>query len=112
MSECFPKSKLLGGNVKIELDLSSYTTKTDLKDVTSADKSKLAKKVDLAIWNSNIDINKLGTTPVDFSKLSDVVKNDVVKGTVYNKLVLKSFKTNLFKFGKLKKKLLIMISIS
>ena len=27
--------------------------------------------------------------PVDLSKLSDVVKNDVVKKTVYNKLVTK-----------------------
>ena len=27
--------------------------------------------------------------PVDLSKLSDVVKNDVVKKTVYNKLVAK-----------------------
>ena len=31
MSECFSKPKPLVGNVKIELDLSNYATKTDLK---------------------------------------------------------------------------------
>ena len=32
MSECFPKSKDLGGRVKVEIDLSNYTTKADLKN--------------------------------------------------------------------------------
>ena len=36
-----------------------------------------------------LDINKLVPVPVDLSKLSDVVKNDVVKKTEYNKLVPK-----------------------
>ena len=36
-----------------------------------------------------LDINKLVPVPVDLSKLSDVVKNDVVKKTVYDKLVAK-----------------------
>ena len=35
------------------------------------------------------DIDKLVPVPVDLSKLSDVVKNDVVKKTVYNKLAAK-----------------------
>ena len=34
-----------------------------------------------------LDIDKLATVPVDLSKLSNVVKNDVIKKTVYNKLV-------------------------
>ena len=34
-----------------------------------------------------LDIDKLPTVPVDLSKLSNVVKNDVVKKTVYDKLV-------------------------
>ena len=37
----------------------------------------------------NLDIDKLAPVPVDLSKLSDVVKNDVVKKTVYGKLVTK-----------------------
>ena len=36
-----------------------------------------------------LDIDKLATVPVDLSKLSNVVKNDVVKKTVYDKLVAK-----------------------
>ena len=31
MREYFPEPKSLGGKVKVELDLSSYATKTDLK---------------------------------------------------------------------------------
>ena len=34
-----------------------------------------------------LDIDKLKTVPVDLSKLSNVVKNNVVKTTAYNKLV-------------------------
>ena len=36
-----------------------------------------------------LDIEKLGTTPVDSSKLSDVVKNKFVKRNEYNELVKK-----------------------
>ena len=44
MSEYFPKPNSLGANVKVELDLSNYTTKADLKNATGADTSKFAKK--------------------------------------------------------------------
>ena len=46
MSEYFPKSLSLGANVKVELDLSNYVTKSDLKNATGADTSKFAEKVD------------------------------------------------------------------
>ena len=36
-----------------------------------------------------LDIEKLAPVPVDLSKLSDVVKNDVVKKTVYDQLAAK-----------------------
>ena len=36
-----------------------------------------------------LDIDKLAPVPFDLSKLSNVVKNDVVKKTVYDKLVAK-----------------------
>ena len=36
-----------------------------------------------------LDIDKLVPVPVDLSKLSDVVKNDVVKKTANDKLVAK-----------------------
>ena len=36
MGEYFPKPNSLGGNVKVELDLSDYVTKTDLKNATGS----------------------------------------------------------------------------
>ena len=36
-----------------------------------------------------LDVDKLVPVPVDLSKLGDVVKNDIVKNTEYNKLVVK-----------------------
>ena len=62
---------------KVELDLSNYATKSDLKGITGINTSKFAKEVDLANLKSNIDkldIAKLETTPVDLSKLNDIVK--------------------------------------
>ena len=55
MSKDFPQPKSLGGRVKVELDLSKYTTKADLKNVTGVDTSKFAEKVDLANSKSNVD---------------------------------------------------------
>ena len=56
MSQYFPKPyRTFRGNVKIELDLSSYATKLDLKNATSVDTSKLAAKSNLASLNSKVD---------------------------------------------------------
>ena len=109
MSEYFPEPKSSGGRVKVELDLSNYATKADLENATGVDTSKSAKKVDLANLKSDVDkldidklknapsnlnnlkskvdkldVDKLVPVPVHLSKLSDVVKNDVVKKDVYN----------------------------
>ena len=87
MSEYFPAPKSSGRRVKVELDLSSYAPKSDLKNTIGVDTSKFAKKVDLANLKSNVDklaIDKLVTLLVDLSKLSDVVKTDVDKKDVYN----------------------------
>ena len=68
----------------------SYATKAELKNKTGVDTSKLAEKSDLAILKARIDkidVDKLNTTPIDLSKLSNVVINYVVNKTVYNKLV-------------------------
>ena len=72
--------------------MSNYATKTDLKNVTHVDTSSFALKTNLANLKTEVDkldIDKLAPVPVDLSKLSDVVKNDVVKKTDYNKLVTK-----------------------
>ena len=72
--------------------MSNYTTKSDIKNITQVYTSSFALKTDLANLKfevDKLDIDKLLSVPVDLSKLSDVVKNDVVKKTVYDKLVAK-----------------------
>ena len=72
--------------------MSNYATKTDLKIVTHVDTSSFAIKINLANLKTEVDkldIEKLAPVPVDLSKLSDVVKKDVVKKAVYDKLVAK-----------------------
>ena len=76
----------------MELDLSSYATKTNLKNVTYVDVSSFASKTNLANLKSEVDkldIAKLIPVPDDLVKLSTVVKNHVVKKTEYDKLVSK-----------------------
>ena len=66
MSQYFPKPyEPFGVDINVKVDLSNYATKTDLK--------------------------KLTPIPNDLPKLSNVVKNDVVKKTEYNKLVTKVY---------------------
>ena len=55
--------------------------------MTHVDTSSFALKTILA--NLKTEVDKLAPVRVDLSKLSDVVKNDVVKKTVYDKLVAK-----------------------
>ena len=94
MSHYFPKSfRSFGWNINVKIDLSNYATKTDLKNVTHVDTSHFALKTNLANIKTEVDkldIDKLAPVPVDLSKLSGVVKNDVVKKPVYDKLVAKA----------------------
>ena len=93
MSEYFPKSfRSFGRNINVKVDLSNYATKTDLKNVTHVDTSSFVLKTNLSNLKTEVDklhIDKLAPLPVDLSKLSDVVKNDVVEKTAYHKLVAK-----------------------
>ena len=85
MSHYFPKSfRSFGRNINVKVDLSNYATKTDLKNVTHVDTSSFALKTNLASLKTEVDkldIDKLAPVSVDFSKLSDSVKNDVAKKT-------------------------------
>ena len=79
-------------NINVKIDLSNYETKTDLKNVTHSDTSSFSLKTNLTSLKTEVhklDIDKLVPVPVDFSKLSDAVKSDVVKKTVYDKLAAK-----------------------
>ena len=92
-SQYFPKPfRSFGGNINVKVDLSNYATKTDLKIVTHVDTSNSALKTNLASVKTEadkLDIDKLAPVTVDLSKLSDVVKNDVVKKAVFNKWATK-----------------------
>ena len=79
-------------NINVQVDLSNYATKADIKNISYVDTSSFALKTNLANLKTEVDkldINKLVPVPTDLSKLSNVVKNDVVKKTVYDKLVAK-----------------------
>ena len=93
MSQYFPKPyEPFGGDTDVKVDLSNYATKTDIKNILHIDTSSFALKSNLASLKTEVDkldIDKLVPVPVDLSKLSDVVKNDVVKKTVCDKLVAK-----------------------
>ena len=100
MSEYFPEPKSSGGKLKVELYLSNYATKADLKKATGVDTSNFKSNVDeldvdklknvpsgLSSLKSKIDksdVDKLVPVPVDLSKLSNVVKNNAVKKDLYN----------------------------
>ena len=83
MSQYFPEPyKHFGGDINVKVDLSNYATRTDLKKAIRDDMSKLAAKSDLASLKAEIDKideKKLKAAPVDLSKLSNVVNNEVVK---------------------------------
>ena len=91
MSQYFPKLfRSFGRNINVKVDLSNYATKTDIKNISDVDTSSFALKTNLANLKTEadkLDIEKLEPVPTDLSKLSNVVKNDVVKKTVYDKLV-------------------------
>ena len=93
MSQCFPKQyEPFGGDINVKEDLSNYATKTDIKNISHVDTSSFALKANLASLKTEVDkldIDKLVPVPVDLSKLSDVVKNYVVKKTEYDKLAAK-----------------------
>ena len=66
----------------MKVDLSNYSTKADIKNISHVATSSFALKTNLAGLKTGVDkldIDKLAPVPFDLSKLSDVVKNHVVK---------------------------------
>ena len=86
MSQYLPKLyEPFGGDINIKVNFSNYATKLDLKNATGLDTYKLTTKSELASLKpevDKIDVGKLKTLPTDLSKLSYVVKNEVIKKTV------------------------------
>ena len=93
MSQYFPKPyEPFGGDINVKVDLSNYATKTDLKNVLHVDVTSFALKSNLANLKTEVDkldIDKLTPVPNYLAKLSNVVKNDLVEKTEYDKLVAK-----------------------
>ena len=83
----YPPYKSSSSNVKVELDLTNYATKNDLKNITHVDVSSFASKANLAALKTELDkldTDKLKTAPTDLVKLTNAIENDLVKKTVYN----------------------------
>ena len=87
MSQYYPPYRKSSNNIKVELDLANYATKTDLKNITHVDASSFASKTNLAALKTEVDktdTDKLKTVPTDLAKLTNAIENDVVKKTDYN----------------------------
>ena len=88
MSQYFPKPyEPFGGDINVNVDLSNYATKADIKNISHADTSSFALKTNLANLKTEVDkldIDKLKPLPDDASNLRIVVTNEVVKKTDYN----------------------------
>ena len=93
MSQYFPLPfRSFRENINVKVDISNYATKTDLKNIPHIDTSSFALKTSLASLKTEVDkldIEKLAQVSVDLSKLSDIVKIDVVKKAMYDKLAAK-----------------------
>ena len=69
----YPPYKSASNNIKVELDLTNYATKTDLKNIKHVDVSSFASKTNLAALKTEadeIDVDKLKTTPTDLDRSS------------------------------------------
>ena len=86
----YPMYRSSSNNIKVELDLANYATKTDLKNITHVDVSSFASKTNLVALKTEvdeIDADKLNTTLADLARLTNAIEHDVVKKTDYNRKV-------------------------
>ena len=110
--------------INVKVDLSNYAAKAEIKNISHVDTSTFGRKTNLANLTTvvdKLDIHKLVPVSVDLSKLSNVVKSEVVKKTVYDKLVAKVNNTNTSGFilktkydadkTELEKNLLILVNL-
>ena len=97
MSQYLPKPHdQFSADINVKVDHSNYATKADIENISHVDTASFALKTNLAYLKNEVhkyklDIDKLVPVPTDLSKLSNVVKNDVIKKVDYNKLVTKVY---------------------
>ena len=87
MSQYYPPYRSSRNNIKVELDLANYATKTDLNNIAHVDVSSFASKTNLAALKTEvdkIDADRLKTAPTDLAKLANAIEHDLVKKTDYN----------------------------
>ena len=87
MNTYYPTYKNSSNNIKVELDLTNYATKDDVKNITHTDVRSFASKTNLAALKTEvdkIDTDKLKAVPDDLAKLTNVVKNETVKKTDFS----------------------------
>ena len=83
----YPPYRSSSSNIKVELDLSNYATKDDVKNITHVDVNSYATKTNLAALKTEVDkihADKLKTAPADLAKLTNAIENDLVKKTDYS----------------------------
>ena len=102
MIQYFPKPcEPFGGDINVKVDLSNYATKKDIKKYFACWSLNFCIKIKFSWFKTEVDkldIDKVVPVPVDSSKLIDVVKNDVVKKTTYDKLVAKANSIDISRF--------------
>ena len=87
MSTHYPPYKNNSNNIKVELYLTNYATKDDVKNITHVGVSRYEDKINLAALKAEvdkIDVDKLKTVPDDLAKLTNVVKSETVKKTDFS----------------------------
>ena len=96
MSQYYPPYESSSNNIKVELDLANYATKTDLKNITHVDVSSFASKTNLAALKTDVvkktDYNTK-VTSID-AQIAGLTKNTVDNLADITKL--KAIDTNSF----------------
>ena len=120
MDKYFPRPfRSFGRNINVNVDLSNYATKTNIKNISHVNTSSFALKINLVSLKTEVDkldINKLVPVPTDLSKLSNAVKNVVVKRTVYDKIRIRiridqKYKTKFLILAVLLKRLITVLKL-
>ena len=91
MSQYFPLYNNSSTIIKVELDLSNYAIKDDVKNITYVDIRSDATKTNLAALKTEvdkIDIDKLKTVPDDLAKLVMLLKMKLLKRLILVLIVM------------------------